>query len=234
MTVENPLRLYELAAADPDVRFSPHCWKTRMALAHKGLEPERIPWRFTEKDAIAFTGQGLVPVIIDGGETVWDSFRIAEFLEARYPDRPSLFGGDAGRHTARFVNSWADSVVVPAIAKTIVLDIHERVHDKDKDYFRASREKRFGLPLEEVSADRPARLSDLRQALAPLRHLLQFQPFICGEAPAYADYCAFGMFMWMRCISPIEPLDEGDPIHGWRERLLDAHGGLGRSAPMAG
>lgn len=51
------LTLYELAAADPALRFSPHCWKVRMALAHKGLEAERVPRRFTEKDAIDFSGQ---------------------------------------------------------------------------------------------------------------------------------------------------------------------------------
>jgi len=44
--------LYELAAADPAVRFSPHCWKVRIALAHKGLKTEGLPWRFTEKQVI--------------------------------------------------------------------------------------------------------------------------------------------------------------------------------------
>jgi hypothetical protein len=32
--------LYDLAGADPDLRFSPYCWRTRLALAHKGLEVE--------------------------------------------------------------------------------------------------------------------------------------------------------------------------------------------------
>src|SRR3974390_869253 len=86
------LTLYELAAADPRLRFSPYCWKTRMALAHKGLEAERLPWRFTEKDRIAFSGQGRVPVLVDEGQPVADSWRIALHLEQRFPDRPSLFG----------------------------------------------------------------------------------------------------------------------------------------------
>ncbi|MEL7230464.1 MAG: glutathione S-transferase family protein, partial [Pseudomonadota bacterium] len=30
------LKLYELCSADADHLFSPHCWKIRMALAHKG------------------------------------------------------------------------------------------------------------------------------------------------------------------------------------------------------
>jgi glutathione S-transferase len=58
--------MWDLAGADPAVRFSPYCWRVRMALAHKGLSAETIPWRFTEKNLIAFSGQGLVPVIRDG------------------------------------------------------------------------------------------------------------------------------------------------------------------------
>ncbi|TCT06691.1 glutathione S-transferase family protein [Aquabacter spiritensis] len=225
-----PATLYELAGADPDLRFSPHCWKARMALAHKGVAVAGVPWRFTEKEAIAFSGQGLVPVLVADGETVSDSFRIAEYLETRYPDRPSLFGGETGRAIARFVNSWADTALVPAVAKLVVLDIYERLDPKDRDYFRATREKRFGMPLEQVVGDPAVRLSELRQALTPLRHMLQHQPFICGAAPAYADYCVFGMLMWARCVSPVETLAADDPVHGWRERLLDAYDGLARGA----
>ena len=31
------ITLYDLAGAETDRRFSPFCWRTRMALAHKGL-----------------------------------------------------------------------------------------------------------------------------------------------------------------------------------------------------
>ncbi len=37
-----------------------------MALAHKGLDVESIPWRFTEKDAVARYGSEKVPVLLDG------------------------------------------------------------------------------------------------------------------------------------------------------------------------
>ena len=46
------IQMYDLAGADPAVRFSPYCWRTRMALAHKGLAVESVPWRFTEKDRL--------------------------------------------------------------------------------------------------------------------------------------------------------------------------------------
>ena len=37
------ITLYDLAGAEADRRFSPFCWRTKMALAHKGLEVETIP-----------------------------------------------------------------------------------------------------------------------------------------------------------------------------------------------
>ena len=50
------LKLYELVGAE-DRRSSPFCWSCRLALAHKGLEPELIGVRYTDKNAIAFSGQ---------------------------------------------------------------------------------------------------------------------------------------------------------------------------------
>ena len=87
------------ATADPDLRFSPYCWANKFALAHKGLPLETVPWRFTEKEAIAFSGQKLVPVIRDRERVVSDSWVIAEYLEDTYPE-PALFGSGAARaHT---------------------------------------------------------------------------------------------------------------------------------------
>lgn len=87
------LQLYDLAGAEPERRFSPYCWRTKLALAHKGIAVETIPWRFTDKDTIAFSGQGRVPVLVDGDRIVSDSWVIATYLEKTYADRPSLFGG---------------------------------------------------------------------------------------------------------------------------------------------
>ena len=225
--------LYELAGADPALRFSPHCWKVRMALAHKGLEAESLPWRFTEKQVIAFSRQGSVPVLIDDGETVCDSWRIALHLEARYPNAPELFAGAGAIPLAHFVNAWSDSVLLPAVARIILLEIHDCLDPRDRKYFRASREKRFGQSLEAVVADRPSNLSALGKALTPVRQVLRQRDFLSGGSPAYADYCVFGMFMWAHCCSVAQLLDEDDPVFLWRERLLNAFGGLARSAPRA-
>src|SRR5690348_17390883 len=87
------IQLYDLAGAEDDRRFSPYCWRVKMALKHKGLEFETIPWRFTEKDVIAPHGSKTVPVIQDGSQAVADSWAIAVYLDQVYPQRPGLFDG---------------------------------------------------------------------------------------------------------------------------------------------
>lgn len=227
------LVLYDLAGADAAVRFGPHCWKTRLALAHKGLDVTTVPWRFHEKEAIAFSGQGLVPALRDGAHVVSDSWRIAEYLEASYPDRPSLFAGQAGLNLTRFVNSFSDTVLAPLLARVLIMDIHRCLAPADQPYFRESREARFGMTLEQMVAAPEQALAAFRAALLPLRRTLQQHPFLTGSAPAYADYCVFGMFMWGRCVSPVELLATDDPLVVWHEALLDAFGGLGRAASRA-
>jgi len=97
------ITLYDLAGADEHRRFSPYCWRTKMALAHKGLGFTTVPWRYADKAVIAAFGSDRVPVIVDNGRPVKDSWTIANYLEDTYPDQPSLFGGNGGRAAARFV-----------------------------------------------------------------------------------------------------------------------------------
>jgi glutathione S-transferase len=225
------IQLWDLAGAEDDRRFSANCWRIRLALLHKGLAFETIPWRFTEKDRIAFSGQGKVPVIVDGGRIVSDSWVIAQYLDATYPDRPSILGGAMGTALSRFITDWGEIVVNGGIFPMIVLDLFGQVHAKDRAYFRASREERVGMTLEAFAANRESRLEGFRASLAPLRRMLKGQSFIAGERPAWADFAVFGGFQWARCVSPFQLLAQDDPVHAWRERMLDAFDGAARRAP---
>src|ERR1700726_4114574 len=98
------LKLFELVGIDAARPFSPFCWRTRMALAHKGFSAQSIPWCFTEKDAIAPHQSEKVPVLLDGERSVADSWAIANYLEDTYPDRPSLLGGEGGRGYGGVIN----------------------------------------------------------------------------------------------------------------------------------
>ena len=224
------LKIYDLAAAEDDRRFSPYCWRAKMALRHKGLECETIPWRFTDKDMIAFSGQGLVPVLVDGSNTVHDSWRIALYLEEAYPQRPGLFEGGQSRALTEFFGHWTFRAVGPVLMRVIVLDVFARLHEKDKAYWRASREKRFGMTLEQYGADPKAALAAFRGALDPVRPVLVQHPFVSGKGPGFADYILFGPFMWARAMSPIRLLEPDDPVYAWRERMLDLWGGYARAA----
>ena len=228
------IHMYDLAGADPAVRFSPYCWRVRMALAHKGLPVETIPWRFSDKSAISFSGQGAVPVIRDGQTVLHDSWAIADYLDAQYADRPALMDGSQGRALANFARHVSQTVFAPIAFKAVILDIYNVIDEGDRPYFRQSREARVGKTLEAFAIDEDEARAQMRPALAPLRALLQEQPFVNGDAPAFADYCLFGGFMWVRGVSSKKILAEADPVHAWRERMLDLFDGLARKAPGVG
>jgi glutathione S-transferase len=225
------IRLYDLAAADEAVRFSPHVWRVKMALKHKELEFETIPWRFIEKDAIAFSGQKLVPVLVDGERAVSDSWDIACYLESTYPDRPSLFGCATGEAHAIFVKFWCDQVLQGILFRIILPDLFARLHEDDRPYFRQTREARLGRTLEELAVPPKAGVASLSDALGPLRATVKRQPFIGGASPSFADYIVFGAFQWARCMSPIRLLAPDDSVFAWRGRLFDAFDGYARRAP---
>jgi glutathione S-transferase len=225
------LKLFELVGADPMRPFSPYCWRTRMALAHKGLAAETIPWCFTEKQTIAPHQSDKVPVLLDGETSVSDSWKIANYLEDTYLERPSLFGGEGGRAMGRMINWWGDVVIVGGIFPLIAADILEHLKPEDASYFRSSREARLGKSLETAKAERDKAVEGFRRTLDPMRLTLRSQAYLGGERPNYADYIVFGGFQWARVISPFKLLAENDLIHAWRERLLDAFDGLARQSP---
>ena len=224
------IQLYDLAAAEDDRRFSPYCWRTKMALKHKGLEFESVPWRFTEKDRIEFTGSSTVPVIVDGQRAVYDSFEIAVYLDEAYPSRPGLFEGTESRALSLFLHHWALRSLHPPLLRAILLELFRHLHEKDKAYFRESREKRLGARLEDAGADPKKWLAEFRGALEPLRPALVQNAFVAGKGPGFADYIVFGTFQWARAVSPMRLLEPDDPVFKWRERMLDLFGGYAREA----
>ncbi|TMH63777.1 MAG: glutathione S-transferase family protein, partial [Betaproteobacteria bacterium] len=208
-------------------------WRTRMALRHKGLAFESKPVAMSDKAAIAFSGGKTVPVIKDGETVVRDSWKIAEHLEDRYPDRPALFGGAIGRGVTQAFNTWVDRALVPAMMPVIVADVHERVDPMDDAYFRQQFEGFLKCTLEEARTRRPQALERLARALEPMQATLKRQAFICGSAPAYGDYILFSVFQWARITSPQAIFNNSDPLYGWRERILDLYDGFARNIPTA-
>src|SRR5690242_6996207 len=226
------IELWELKGKG-ERRYSLFSWRTRMALKHKGLDFTSHPVAMSDKAAIAFSGGKTVPVIKDGDTIVRDSWKIAEYLEDQYPNNPSLFGGAIGRGVTQAFNTWVDRVVVPAAMPVIVADIHERVDPADEAFFRQQFEGFLKCSLEESRARRPQALERLTRTLEPMQATLKRQTFVCGTAPAYADYILFSVLQWMRITSPQDIFNSSDPVSGWRSRMLDLYDAFARDTPTA-
>jgi len=225
--------LYDLVGHDQTRPYSPHCWKTAMSLAHKGLDFETVPTTFLEVPAVEGGVSKTIPVIRDGNAVVADSFQIALYLDQAYPERPTLFGGEGGEAMARFIERWSQMTLHPYLGAAALMDIYGRQNEANKAYFRESREARFGKSLEDVASIRESGLAAFRASLEPLRNMLTYQPFIGGDAPLYPDYIVFGALQWVRVTSPFQYLAADDPVSAWFERCLDLHDGIGRTVDAA-
>ncbi|MCC5900516.1 MAG: glutathione S-transferase family protein [Halomonas sp.] len=222
------ITLYDLCGRDERLRFSPYCWRVRMALAHKGLPFETVAWRFLEKDALAFADYDKVPVLCDGEQTVTDSFEIMRYLDKTYPDAPVL-GEGASYQRALLFKYIVERSVNPALFRIIATDLLAAIHPGDRDYFRETREARFGCTLEEFHQPEQGK-QQLKQALAPVRDLLRDSAFLDGDAPGGADYLLFGSLMWAYSVSLEALFELGDPVDVWFKRMLGLHDGMAGKA----
>ncbi|MHB0952335.1 MAG: glutathione S-transferase family protein [Allorhizobium sp.] len=222
------ITLYSLCGTNAARPFSPHCWKAVMALRHKGLSYSERPLPFTAIPGIENGASKTVPLLRDGDRLIADSFAIALYLDEAYPQEPSLFKGEGGEAMARFVESFSFTVLHSAITRIALMDIHDMLDPPDRAYFRESRQARLGKTLEEVAAGRNDEIAAWPAKIAPLRHMLKFQPFIGGETPLFADYIVFGALQWLRITTGSIYLPSDDPASEWFERCLDLHGGEAR------
>lgn len=168
---------------------------------------------------------------MDGKQLVRDSFEIALYLDATYPDLPQLFGSEAEIGAARFIEAWAYPIIL-GILPLIAADIWQALDVADRDHFRRTREARFGASLETLRARRAEQIPRLRGRFDPVREVLSRQPFIGGKLPNFADYIVVGMLQWPETISDLEFLEPEDAINDWYRRCLALHGRRLDNLPM--
>jgi glutathione S-transferase len=220
--------LYDLVNAKR-AHFSPNSWRVRMALLHKGIPFQVRDVLFGDIPSINAGGDKLtIPTIEHQGRLVTDSWAVVQHLDAAFPDTPRLIGPDAAAHVLKFFQYWVQTSLHGPIGRLILKDLHDSLDQADQAYFRASREKLYKGTLEAVQTGREERVDAFRKGLQPLRMALGHGPYISGEQPGYADYLAFGAFMWARASSPFALLAEDDVVHAWRERCLDLYDGAAR------
>jgi glutathione S-transferase len=77
--------------------FSTNVERVALGLAHKGIEAESVVISYEDRSPVVeVSGQGLVPVLVDGDEVVADSTRILRYLDEKWP-APPLFPREAAR-----------------------------------------------------------------------------------------------------------------------------------------
>lgn len=217
------ISLYELAGANTEQKFSPHCWKSHLALNHQKLPFVSLPVRYHEiKAKLNFADYSLLPVLADDGRAVVDSWNIACYLDELPSTRP-LFASPADKALAESINHWCDTTLALHIRPLILLSVYKLLHEDDKAYFRESREKKLGMSLEKFSEKAEAALIDLDNELDSVRDIIAMQPYIGGKQPSYADICLLSTFLWVACVSDIPFLKEGDIVFAWYQRMLDAY-----------
>jgi glutathione S-transferase len=220
------IKLYDLAGSDPEILFSPYCWRVRMSLLHKGLEFASIPWRFLEKETIAESGHKAVPVINDGGTWVGDSWGIVKYLDEKYPNQPTLLNGAEGEAHASLVQELCASLVFPAVIPVAIYPISQLLDEEDRAYFLKTREAALGNKLSDINADPDTGKANLEKALIPFNNMLKNTQFIGGNTPTYADYCLFGVLKWADVVSPYRPINDSSALGEWfvrLENMYDAH-----------
>ena len=163
----------------------------------------------------------LISDITDGDTVVTDSFDIMRYLDRAYPDAPVVGEGVSLQRLTLF-KQLVERSITPALFKIVALDLLAAIHPDDRDYFRKTREARFGATLEAVNNPEQGRQL-LKQALVPVSAQLQESPFLDGDAPGGADYLLFGSMMWAYTVSTETLVDEKGPVAAWFKRMLEVH-----------
>lgn len=179
---------------------SPFCAKVRKILEYKGVAFETVEVDYIErKELLLASGQIMVPALtMESGETVADSERIAERLEAAYPE-PTLFPpGLRGVHRA--LARYIDSAVYDAVMRVAMPDVHEHWRRQGAEslaLFRMIRERRFGAGFfERLAAERDTNLERMRQTLAPFEESLADNAFVLGRI-GLADFALYGQLHFL-------------------------------------
>ena len=182
--------------------FSTNAERVALALAHKGLEVESVVIDYADRSEVErVSGQGLVPVLDDGGTIVVDSMEIVRHLEARFPE-PPLYPSDVARRAEMLV----------------FIDWFNRVWKVAPNAIEA-----------ELGAARPdqervdALAAEMAAALDRFEAMLAGREYLMGDAFSAADIAAFPFLKYALMRDPAD--DEA--FH----RILDSYQELGDDHP---
>jgi glutathione S-transferase len=231
MATDNKITFYDLQLST-GCTISPFVWATKYALAHKGFDLDIVPGGFTGIMDRTGGKTERLPAIVDDGEWVLDSWLIAEYLDRKYPDRPTLIGDPGVKPLTQMVETWLWQQAISPWMTCFLKSYRDLSLPQDHAYVTESRERMFGRKIDDIIIGREDRIPTVPPKLELLRQVLREHKWLGGEAPNYADYRALSVFLFCASVADTPVLTDDDPLRDWIERGFDLHGRLGRHPGM--
>jgi len=189
-------------------------WVEFPDIESKAKEIGALPTRTKADGTPVYT----LPIINDPntGKVISDSFLIAEYLDATYPDRPTLFPTGTKPLVAAF-----ESGILNALGGVLMLQIATSfsiLHPSSKVYFRRTREATFGKKIEEFApaSQRDADVAKTKEGFAKVDQWLAKSEgkFVLGNTVSYADCVLAGWLTWLKATDAI-----------WKDDIATWHSG---------
>src|SRR5690606_18774699 len=140
---------------------SPFVWATKYALKHKGFDLDVVPGGFTGIMERTGGKTERLPAIVDDGEWVLDSWGIVEYLDRKYPDRPTLIPHESVAALTKALDAWFWKTATGPWMRCYCADYRDLSLPQDHEYVTTSREIMLGKKLEEMQAGREDRLPQI-------------------------------------------------------------------------
>ena len=211
------LELYDLCGKN-NLRLSPPCWSVKLCLIHKEINFCTVPVRFSEKEKIAFSGQGLVPILKYKNGFICDSWEIIKWLDQNY-NQKKLFMNTSNKNFSYFLYYWAARQLLPLLFKIIAHEIPNVLDEKDIDYYIKTREKVIKGPITKFKYQVSNSILEFRKSIDPIRKIIEVNGYLGGKKPSLEDYIFFGNFMWVYTCSSCNLLKTNDPVYNWYKNI---------------
>lgn len=155
-----------------------------------------------------------------------DSFKIAQYLDATYPDTPAVIPPGTTALQNVFSETFFEKVGYP-IYKYTNLQIMKQLPERSQVYWRKTREVSFGAAIEDIAPEGSEKRAELwKTVISGLKLMdgylsVQEGEFIAGDKPTFADVTVVAILTW-----PKRLLGESSPE--WQEILQTDGGRWGR------
>ncbi|KAJ7679203.1 hypothetical protein DFH06DRAFT_506831 [Mycena polygramma] len=237
--MSNLILFYDITSTLP-IPWSGNTWKTRYALNYKGI-PYKTVWVEYSEIEVRSKEVGAsptrkkpdgspnwtLPMIHDlsTGAVVADSTKIAEYLDATYPNTPRLMPlGTAGLF--RSFEAAALALLAPTLYQYVIPGTHDVLFPPGQAALRRKREAMFGKKMEDIAPrgeEDVVEWGKVKDVFSTMNEWIRVSgegsAYIMGDAPCYVDLWMAAYLQWVRQALP-DKWEDMKLWHGGRWSML--------------